>query len=162
MANRHVMTAKRKAALRKAQLASARKRRKAYLNSPHPSKKIQARYKKRGGKGQASRRLVRNQRILAGASIAFSTTGIIANVHTIKTKRYHSPTTRRDVIKGAARGATGFAKGFAEGYSGARQTSRVRKQNLSRMGGTTIHRVGYPALPGGGHKPRGGRRVRGY
>lgn len=59
---RYVMTAKRRAALRKAQLASARKRRKKYLNSP--SKRGKWRGKR------LTNRQVRRNRVILGAALA--------------------------------------------------------------------------------------------
>ena len=184
MARRYILTARRKAALRKAQLASARKRRKSYRTKVKSARR-----------GYHSRRLVTKDRSKKRAQArAFDTkVASLRQTHGIrgasrrraKANRIGRATVRNSVIVGSAVAASApvhtlvainkgarvakatphAAKGFKRGFQQSRARQAAARRNMSRVdfGRATSHRVGPAALPvGKGSRHYTGRRVRGY
>lgn len=146
MAKRHAMTPRRRAALRKAQLASARKRRK----SGGPQRKARR---------AATRRRVGRAAVKGATAVGYAAVVSTALIGPSNTYRLGKGAAKAPVH--AARAGKSFGKGFARGYSQSRARQNRAAYNTRHMGGTTIHRASVPALPGGGHRTSK-RRVRGY
>jgi hypothetical protein len=136
---RQIAASKRNLAIARAK--RARGRRKAYLNNPHPSKKLQAQARKHnpGLRKPITGRQVRNARIAKGVAYAYLGVTLGANISTIKSKRYHDPVTRRQFAKATVKGGHQFGKGFVGGYKGAKLKKKRAAHNTRHVRSGYVH-----------------------
>lgn len=182
----HVMTARRRVALRKAQLASARKRRKNYgqarrsaarsrnlqnARSGSTLKSRRAQYRKydqtviglrQKHLGHSRRRAVLNQKARKSARVAGRTVAISAIVAPVPTAAVLGTATKSAVTVGRAtpHAAKGFGRGLKQ--SSARRAAARRNFARTDFHHATVHRIPQQALPHGTGKSYTGRKVRGY
>lgn len=188
MAKSYVLTPARRAALRKAQLASAAKRRGRRSTPVRPT--VGRAYRAGLSLGLSEKRNIRAglhksnaakyqnhkpiKRALAytagvyttsfGVGALVSATNVVRKTSTARKVKYH--------IKTSPRYAKSYAKGFAGGVKSGYQARQAADRHMRNFGGTKVTRAHGPqmgsmkALPRGtgrnAYSGRRGKRVRGY
>lgn len=162
MARRYVMTAKRRAALRKAQLASARKRRRSRQSA---IRKAAGSRRTQSARGSGQHRKVAYKNYDKAVELAYRSSGKSARsakVHA-KARKYGRRAVKAygvaaiaapgvtlgltmTAVTGSRSYAKGFGKGVKRGYQGRRIHNKRVAHNLSRMGPTRVERVPQLAL----------------
>ena len=186
MARRYVMTARRKAALRKAQMASARKRRKNYRAANRQARKTINKNLSTGQYGRnyafgGPQRKAQREYEWAKHNNAVKHKGKKQRTRKQVHRRYVA---KQTAIVGAylaadyamrnpgsvkrgvsyAKAPAAYARGFGRGVKQSRARQAAARRNMARVdfGRATSVRVSQQALPRGSSRSGSSRRVRGY